>query len=79
MTLTLEIGEAKARLAELVARVEAGEEIVIARGREPAARLVRLPRPEAFPAVVAEVTAARALRAKTRLEELLAWRGEGRR
>ena len=42
MTLTIEIFEAKARLSEPVAR-EAGEEIGIARGREPVARIVRLP------------------------------------
>ena len=79
MTLTVEIGEAKVRLSELVARVEAGEKIVIARGRKPVAWLIPLPRPDAFPAVVAAVKAARAGRAKTRPDELLAWRGEGRR
>ena len=78
MTLTIEIGEAKARLSELIARVEAGEDIVIARGHEPVARLVRLP-PDAFSAVIAEVKAARAGRAKTRPEELLAWGDKGRR
>jgi prevent-host-death family protein len=39
MPLTVELGGAKARLAELVARVEAGEEVIIARGRQPVARL----------------------------------------
>lgn len=33
------IGEAKANLSNLIARAEAGEEIVIARGRVPVARL----------------------------------------
>ncbi|MBV9290380.1 MAG: type II toxin-antitoxin system prevent-host-death family antitoxin, partial [Hyphomicrobiales bacterium] len=56
-----------------------GEEIIIARGHEPVARLVRLPRPDAFSAVIAEVKAARAGRAATRPEELMAWRDEGRR
>jgi prevent-host-death family protein len=38
---------AKTHLSQLLARVEAGEEIVIARGSEPVARLVPLqPRPE---------------------------------
>jgi prevent-host-death family protein len=59
MSLTVKIGEAKARFSELVAKAEAGEEIIIARGREPVARLVRLPRPDAFSAVVAKVKAAR--------------------
>ena len=66
MSLTVKIGEAKTRLSELLAKVEAGEEVVIARGHEPIARL-------------AEVKAARANRAKTTPEELLAWRDEGRR
>ncbi len=79
MTLTVKIGEAKARFSELVAKAEAGEEIIIARGHEPVARLVRLPRPDDFSALIAEVRATRAGRAKTRAEELLAWRDEGRR
>ena len=79
MSLTLTIGEAKARFSELVAKAEAREEIIIARGHVRVARLVRLPRPDAFSAVVAEVKAARADRAATRPEELMAWRDEGRR
>ncbi len=34
------LNEAKTRLSELIRRVEAGEEIVIRRGRTPVARLV---------------------------------------
>jgi antitoxin (DNA-binding transcriptional repressor) of toxin-antitoxin stability system len=34
------VGEAKTTLSKLLARVEAGEEVVIARGRVPVARLV---------------------------------------
>ena len=79
MSLTVKIGEAKARFSELVAKAEAGEEIIIARGGEPVARLVRLPRSDAFSALVEEVKAARAGRATTRPEELMAWRDEGRR
>jgi prevent-host-death family protein len=79
MSLTVKIGEAKARLSELIAKVEAGEEIIIARGHEPVARLVRLPHLNEFSAVIAEVKATRAGRAATRPEELLAWRDEGRR
>jgi prevent-host-death family protein len=79
MSLTVKIGEAKTRLSELLAKVEAGEEIVIARGNEPIARLIRVPKAEDFAALVAEVKAARAKRAKTTPEELIAWRDEGRR
>lgn len=35
--------EAKTQLSRLLRRVEAGEEIVIRRGREPVAMLVRVP------------------------------------
>jgi prevent-host-death family protein len=37
---TVTIHEAKTQLSRLIARVEAGEEIVIARGKEPVARLM---------------------------------------
>ena len=36
------ISEFRARLAEMIGRVERGEEVVIARGREPVAKLVPL-------------------------------------
>jgi prevent-host-death family protein len=43
--ITVNVAEAKARLAERLRRVDAGQEIVIARDRKPVARLVsaRLP------------------------------------
>ena len=37
---TMNIAEAKSKLSELVARAEAGEEVVIARNGKPAVRLV---------------------------------------
>ena len=39
---TVTIHEAKTQLSKLIARVEAGEEIVIARGKEPVAKLTAL-------------------------------------
>ena len=36
------IGEFRARLAEMIRRAERGEEVIIARGGEPVAKLVRL-------------------------------------
>lgn len=41
---TVTIHEAKTQLSRLIARVEAGEEIVIARGKEPVAKLTSLRR-----------------------------------
>jgi prevent-host-death family protein len=37
---TVTVHAAKTRLSQLLARVEAGEEIILARGRQPIARLV---------------------------------------
>ena len=42
MAKTVGIGEAKTNLSKLVRRAEAGEEIVVRRGREPVARIVPL-------------------------------------
>ncbi|MDX2238742.1 MAG: type II toxin-antitoxin system prevent-host-death family antitoxin [Hyphomonadaceae bacterium] len=47
MTDAVNVAEAKAKLSELLARVEAGEEITIARAGKPIARLVAAPAPEA--------------------------------
>lgn len=43
MTTTVNVHTAKTELSKLLARVEAGEEIVIARGKVPVARLVPMP------------------------------------
>ncbi len=40
--VTVNVGEAKANLSRLLARVEAGEEVTIARNGSPVARLVRV-------------------------------------
>ena len=40
------VQEAKTQLSALLRRVEAGEEVIIRRGKEPVAMLVRAPRPE---------------------------------
>ncbi|HSY49492.1 MAG TPA: type II toxin-antitoxin system Phd/YefM family antitoxin [Thermoanaerobaculia bacterium] len=45
MSEQVNIYEAKTRLSQLVDRAEAGEEIIIARGGRPAARLVPLQAP----------------------------------
>lgn len=43
---TIGLFEAKTRLSELIARVAAGDEIVITRHNKPVARLVPIDRPE---------------------------------
>ena len=79
MSLVFNIGEAKTRLSELVARVEAGEDIVIARGNAPVAKLTRIRRADDAQSAIADILAARAGRAPASPAELLAWRDEGRR
>src|SRR5690348_15763448 len=60
MTITVKVGEAKTHLSDLLVRVEAGEEIIIARGNEPIARLTRIEKANDLAAVIAEARAARA-------------------
>ncbi len=38
----MKVSEAKAHLSELLTRIEAGEEVIIARGNDPIARLSRI-------------------------------------
>lgn len=45
MTEQVNIHEAKSRLSQLVARAEAGEEIIIARANKPVVRLVPVKQP----------------------------------
>jgi len=77
MSITVNIGDAKARLSELVARAEAGEEVIIARDNSPVARLSRLARDNDVRAAIDEIRAARAGLAPTSADEILQWRDEG--
>ena len=43
--MQMNIAEAKAKLSELIAAAEKGEEVIIARGGRPAVRLVSVHRP----------------------------------
>ncbi len=79
MTITVKVGEAKTHLSDLLAKVEAGEEVIIARGNDPIAKLSRIRRETDIEAVIAEVRAARANRTSTTQAEIRAWRDEGRR
>ena len=79
MAETVKIGEAKTHLSELLARVEAGEEFVIARGQEPVARLVPLDQRAAQQAAFDEMIAARdgGRIKRVSVDELIAWKHEG--
>ncbi len=83
MPLTIDKKEAEARFEELVAKAEAGEEIVICRDGAPVAQLAAFDagaRPAAIEKAIGDVRAFRAGRAKRgTAEELIAWKNEGRR
>ena len=79
MTVIVKVGEAKTHLSDLLARVEAGEEIIIARGNQPIAKLTRIENANDLAAVLAEARAARARAKSVTREEVLAWRREGAR
>ncbi len=67
---------AKTHLSKLIARAQAGEEVVISRGREPVARLVPIPprpRGRAFGAMRGKARVDEAFFAPLAGEELDAW------
>jgi antitoxin (DNA-binding transcriptional repressor) of toxin-antitoxin stability system len=79
MTVTVKVAEAKTHLSELLAKVEAGEEVIISRGNTPVARLSRIRRDNDVDALIAEIKAQRAGRPVTTQDEIREWRDEGRR
>ncbi|WP_262514462.1 type II toxin-antitoxin system Phd/YefM family antitoxin [Agrobacterium tumefaciens] len=78
MTITIKVGEAKTHLSELLAKVEAGEEVVIARGNEPVARLVKAIDNQSRQRLIAAIRAERLQRTKTTADEIRTWKEEGR-
>jgi prevent-host-death family protein len=79
VSTTVKVSEAKAHLSELLARVEAGEDVIIARGNDPIARLSRIRKETDLQLLVNEVRAARARLSAVSHDEVLSWRDEGRR
>lgn len=80
MPATVKIAALKAHLSELVAKAEAGEEVVITRGNRPVARLMPLEPAQRARAAVEEMLA---LRDSGRIKpvtqaEIRAWIDEGR-
>ncbi|WP_311785381.1 type II toxin-antitoxin system Phd/YefM family antitoxin [Ferirhizobium litorale] len=76
---TVKVGEAKTHLSELLVSVEAGEEIIIARGDAPVARLVPMGDQEQRANLVRLLRKERAARKPVSLDEILRWRDEGRK
>ncbi|WP_324764932.1 type II toxin-antitoxin system prevent-host-death family antitoxin (plasmid) [Sinorhizobium meliloti] len=79
MSVNVKVAEAKAHLSELLARVEAGEEVIISRGKNPVARLSRVKKENELAMLIAEVRAARARAKPVSNDEILDWKREGQR
>ena len=83
MTVTVKVDDAGTQLAELLARVEAGEEVILSRGGEPVARVTAiaalLPVTGDHNSVMDEILAARARLAPTTASEIDRWKKMGRR
>ncbi|GAK72440.1 prevent-host-death family protein [Agrobacterium rubi TR3 = NBRC 13261] len=78
MTLTVKVGEAKTHLSELLVKVEAGEDVVISRGNEPVARLIRASDKGDRRRMLDTLRAERAQRAIVKADEIQSWKNEGR-
>ena len=74
MSTTVKISEAKAHLSELLARVEAGEDVIIARGNDPIVRLSRIRKETDRQILLEEVRAARTKMQPVTHEEIMTWR-----
>lgn len=79
MSTTVKISEAKAHLSELLARVEAGEDVIIARGNDPIVRLSSVRKETDRQILLEEVRAARTKMQPVTHEEIMTWRDAGRR
>lgn len=79
MSVTVKVAEAKAHLSELLARVEAGEEVIISRGNDPVARLSRVNKDNELSALITEVRAARMRAKPVSNDEILDWKREDQR
>ncbi len=79
MTVVVKIGEDKAGLADLLAKVEGGEDVIIQRGSTPVARMTGIATQQDIASTIASIRAERVARKSTNMSEILEWRDEGRR
>ena len=77
MTIIVKVGEAETHFSDLLARVETGEEFIIARDDVPIAKLTRSERANDLAAVLADARAARTRANFITRDEILEWRREG--
>ena len=76
MPRTVNVGDAKTHLSQLIARAEAGEDVIIARDGEPVARIVPLER--AIAETIALMRRERAQRPHVSAADIRAARERGR-
>lgn len=79
MTITIKVGDAKTHLSELLTKVENGEDVVIARGNQPVARLVKISNSETRRSLVETIRSERSARFVTSSDDIQTWRREGQR
>jgi len=82
MTIIADLTDAAARLEELIAQVEAGEEIIVCRDGAPVGKLVAFDAERRRATIEQTIEDVRAFRARAKpvtAEELIAWKNEGRR
>jgi prevent-host-death family protein len=79
MTIYVKVGEAKTHLSELLAKVEAGEEVIISRGKESVARLVGAGPRKSVRDAIESIRASRKPDGRATAGEILQWRDEGRK
>jgi antitoxin (DNA-binding transcriptional repressor) of toxin-antitoxin stability system len=77
MTIIVKVDEAKADLSDLLAKVEAGEDVILARGSDAIAKLTLIPRADDVATAIAEIRAARARATPVTVQEILEWRHDG--
>jgi len=79
MTIEVKVAQAETQFSELLSKVEAGEDVIISRGNAQVARLVRIDDVDRRKKLVQLMRKERSARSRVTLEEILAWRDEGRR
>ncbi len=77
MTRRVKTGEAKTHLSALLAKVEAGEDLVICRGPIPIAHVTRIDDKQEHAALSATLRRERAKQKAVTTSEILSWRHEG--
>jgi prevent-host-death family protein len=77
MTVTVKVGEAKTHLSELLTKVEAGEEVIIARGNDLVAKLVPIDDRARRQEAIDTLRAVRTRFKPVSQEEIRAWKHEG--